>query len=296
MAAPWKLPLNLALLLHVLILSGAILLPQYLPQKYILPEALTVTLVSSAPAPAPAVAIAPPKSVPQKPAATIKIPKLQQAKSRKIAPIATPVTPPPAVEPVKTRAISIKPLKRKIKKKIPASTSVANNRQRKDAQLQKARLEQQRQYLLQEARRQEKLAAAEEAAANDAVKALRQMLRTDAAIPSPSPSVSSKPSPGSSGNIITDQYNAAINGILMENWALPDIKPWSSDLLAIVIIDIAKNGRIIRHSFEKRSGDRVFDQFVSRTIQESNPLLPIPAAMRTTQYSIGLRFRPGQIQ
>ncbi len=295
MAASWKLPLNLALLFHVLILTGAVLLPKYLPKNPILPKSLTVNLVSAPTASAPVAA--PPKATSPKPVATIKIPKLQQTQSRKTAPIATPVKPVPIAEPIPTKAISIKPLKRKIKKKLPPASSVTSAQQRKEAILRRARLEEKHQHLLQEARRQEKLAAAEEEdAANEAVQALRQMLRTDAEVASSASAARQSTPSGSSGNIVTDQYNAAINGILMENWALPDIKPWRPDLMAIVIIDIAQNGRIIRHSFEKRSGDRVFDQFVSRTIQESNPLVPIPAAMHTKQYSIGLRFRPGQIQ
>lgn len=296
MAAPWKLPLNLALLFHVLILTGAIILPRYLPNKPILPKTLTVNLVSMAPA-APSQKATPPQTAPPKSVVTIKIPKLKQAQSRKTAPIATAATTTPVVQPVPTKAISIKPLKRKIKKKIPSASSAAIARQRKEARLNKIRLEEQHQQLLQEARRQEKLAAAEEDAANEAVQALKQMLRTDAEVASSAAAARpATPSNGTSDNIITTQYNAAISGILMENWALPDIKPWNPDLMAIVIIDIAKSGRIIRHSFEKRSGDRVFDQFVSRTIQESNPLLPIPTAMHSNQYSIGLRFRPGQIQ
>lgn len=295
-AAPWKLSFNLAVFFHILILVGAILLPQYLPQKPIIPESLTVNLVSLPPILSPP-ATPTQTAAPPKPSSSVTIPKLKQLESRKTAPIATPVKPlpPPVAAPAKV--ISIKPLKRKIKKKIPPSSSAASVQRRKEAERNQAILEKQRQQLLQEARRQQELAAAEDAAASEAVQALRQMLQTDAQATSATQAASAASrSGGSSGSIIKDQYNAAINGILMENWALPDIKPWNSDLMAVVIIDIAKNGRIIKHSFEKRSGDRVFDQFVSRTIQESNPLLPIPAAMRIGQYSIGLRFRPGEIQ
>jgi colicin import membrane protein len=295
-AVPWKLPFNLAVFFHILVLAGAVLLPQYLPKKPIIPESLSVNLVSLPRA------VTPPaptqqKVVPKKTTTTVTIPKLQQRQSRKTAPIATPVKTEPVPVAAPTKVVSIKPLKRKVKKKVPPASNMASTQRRLDDARNRALLESQRQQLIQEAQRQQDLAVAEDAVANEAVQALRRMLQTDALASSSSPTDPPySQANGSSGNIIKDQYNAAINGILMENWALPDIKPWGSDLMAVVIIDIAKNGHIINHRFEKRSGDRVFDQFVSRTIQESNPLLPIPAAMRISQYSIGLRFRPGQIQ
>ncbi|MBN4067948.1 TonB C-terminal domain-containing protein [Desulfotalea psychrophila] len=155
------------------------------------------------------------------------------------------------------------------------------------------------QQLLQEAQRTKALADAEQAAANDAVNALRKMLITDSELAASTLQTNSAPTQrtgGGSSNIIESQYQSTIFSSLHEHWALPEIKPWDPDLTAVVVIHIAKNGRIISHRFEKRSGDRVFDQFVGRTIQEANPLPAIPSAMRVQQYSIGLRFKPGQIQ
>jgi len=150
---------------------------------------------------------------------------------------------------------------------------------------------------LQDAQRKNALAAAEEKAASAAVKALRQMLLANAAMDATT-GAGSAPVKKSSGanSVIENQFIASISGILQEHWALPDIKPWNPDLTAVVVINIAKNGRIVSHRFEKRSGDRVFDQFVSRAIQDSNPLPAIPGAMRVQQYSIGFNFKPGRIQ
>ncbi len=287
----------MAVLFHILVLSSAIIVPKFLDKKVVIPEFLSVDLVNiSAPLSPPVV-----KTAPQTPATPVKPvtkkakPKIVEAK--KTAPIAPAIEVEQAPAPVK--AISIKPIKRKIKKKIIPDTSAADARRvREDQAKKQQKIEKQRQQLLQEAQRAKALADAEEAAANDAVNALKQMIHADAAVASTTQTTTSSTprTGGGSNNIIESQYQASIFSSLHEHWALPDIKPWNPDLTAIVIIHIAKNGRIINHSFEKRSGDRVFDQFVSRTIQEANPLPAIPAAMRVQQYSIGLRFKPGKIQ
>ncbi|MCK5070776.1 MAG: TonB C-terminal domain-containing protein, partial [Desulfocapsa sp.] len=295
---------NLAVLTHVFILASAIILPKYINKKPIPLEFLTVDLVNiAAPLPPSTPKIAPqPPPTQVKPKVTIQKPKPVEAKKtapiKPIAPVEPIVVSEPAEVPIK--AISIKPLKRKIKKKLPANTN--NQRQRiANQKRQQEILKRQQQQLLQDARRQQVLADAESAAANDAVAALRQMLQSEtaatAATAATSANQSSRPrQSGNASNLIEKQYQASIGGKLMQHWDLPEIKTWQSDLSARVIISIAKNGRIISHNFEKRSGDRVFDQFVSRTIQDSNPLLPIPGAMRVSQYSIGLVFKPGQIQ
>jgi colicin import membrane protein len=293
----WKLPFNLALCFHVLILISSVILPKYFHKKPVIPEFLTVDLVNvAAPLPPPVKEVQhTPAPAQVKPKGTIQ--KLQPVPSRKTAPLAPVVAQQTPAAPAK--AISIKPLKRKIKKKLSIDPSAKKAQRLRDAELKKQQrtLERKRQQLLHEAQRRKALADAEEAAANDAVKALRQMLQAEAVTTTVQTTHSSTSRPGgSSTNIIESQYQSSIGGNLMDHWALPEIKPWDPDLSARVIIHIAKNGRIISHSFEKRSGDRVFDQFVSRTIQEANPLPPIPAAMRVSQYSIGLHFKPGQIQ
>jgi colicin import membrane protein len=298
----WKLPFNLALLFHVFILSSALVIPKYLHKKPNLPEFLTVDLVNiSAPLPEPVVKSVPKTSAPPaKP--IVSKPKPKISKPKKTAPIA-PVVPEvviPTPVPAPVKAISIKPIKRKIKKKIKPDTRVADARKAREAKLRKEQtLERQRQQLLEEAQRKKALADAEEVAANDAVKALKQMLQTESEVVASTAQASPTPTPrtgGGSNNIVESQYQAAIFSSLHEHWALPEIKPWNPELTAVVVIHIALDGRIISHSFEKRSGDRVFDQFVSRTIQEATPLPAIPPAMHVQQYSIGLRFKPGKIQ
>ncbi len=286
MAANWTPSFYIALTVHIIVIGSAVLVPEFLPKKPIFPEFVTVDLIN-------VTAPVPPASPPiqkEKQAANITIQRLKPAVPVKTIPTVSDTVPAETVELVKT--ISIKPLKRK--KKMVDSQLAQQQRRAKDARETRNR-ELQRQQLLAEAKRQKALADAEQQAANEAVQALKQMLLADAAVDNKPTGVPTQRS-GSSGSLVENQYLATINSKLMTSWSLPDAKLLNPDLSASVIINISKNGQILNHRFEKRSGDRIFDQFVIRAIQEVNPLPPIPAAMRMSQYSIGLRFRPGSIQ
>lgn len=291
-AADWKLPFNLALLLHVLLIASAILLPQYFHRKPIFPDIYTVDLVNIAePLPTASTPAPPP---PSQTAPAVKIEKPAVIKNPKAITIDKPAPDAIPVEPVK--AISIKPLKRKLKKKIPSNTAAENARKRRAAE--QRRLEAQRQQLLQEAQRQQAIADAEaKIAANEALNALKQSLRADAVVNSARNNQGSAAARGrGTSNSLEAQYFSSIFSHLHQYWSLPDIKPWSPDTTAIVVVTITKNGTIIHHEFERYSGDKVFDRFVSRTIEDANPLPAIPPALKKNQFTIGLRFRPGGIQ
>ncbi len=224
------------------------------------------------------------------------VPKVEKIAS--VAPIAE------EVKPVQTeaapKAISIKPLKRKIKKKVPPGRSTEDiERKRRLVEQKKAlarqqALEAQSRRLQEEAKRQREIAEAEaKLAAEQALSMLKRSLKAEAAAGNTSQRSSAG---GGSTSVLEAQYFSSIFDHLHKFWALPKVKQWDPQLHAIVVITIGSNGKILKHHFEKRSGDRVFDQFVNRTIQDADPLPGIPKALRKNQFTIGLRFKPGQIQ
>lgn len=336
----WKLPLNLAIGLHLLLIGCALFLPQFLHQRPILPEVTTIDLVSMAepaadkepagtaatkPAPKPVAKkeTAPPPvpaepPPPPKPAEIIKPEVTKQIPPPVDKPPPTPepvVTPEPVAPPAPVTAISLKPLKQKVKmevKEIP-DRKIEETRARRDElksiaqQLQEeARKEaaaqetirQQRQLAAarEEARRADleaRLAMAEaERAAAEARNALRDQLR---ASPSPAASRGNTGSAQSLG-VLEQQYYATIMGHVKQYWQPPDVKSWDPNLLAIVSITITANGQIVSQSFEKESGDRLFDQFVLKTLEAANPLPAPPPALQKQRLDIGLRFKPSGIQ
>jgi len=337
----WKLPLSLAVGFHLFVLLGAMVLPGLMRYRPILPEITTIDLVNMAepaaqnqPATPPAAAkqaaqqeTAPP--VPPKPAEIIK-PEVNKQVPPPVetpppvpepAPVPVPVpavVPEPAAPPIPVEAISIKPLKQKLKKEIkeiPPDTRAEDAQIRKDElknitrRLQEeARQEAKKEEAAQETiRQQRQLAAAREEArrldlearmaAADAKNALREQLRASTSTgETRTASSQSTNSNAQNMGILEQQYYATIMGHIQQYWQPPDIKTWDPNLLAVVSITIAGDGQIVRQLFEQESGDRLFDQFVVKTLEAANPLPAPPPALQKQRLEVGLRFKPSGIQ
>ena len=327
----WKLPLNLAIGLHLFVLLSAIFVPKLLNQHPILPEVTTIDLMSVAePAaknePAAPAAIKATKQpikqevkeevkeevqeeiVPPKPAEIIKseVAKKIPPPIEKTVPIPETAAPPTPVE-----AISIKPLKQKLKKEVK---EIPDTRA-EDAKIRKDELKNITKQLQEEVKKentaqetikkQRQIAAAREEArraelearmaAADAKDALRDQLRTST---STSHAASSQSGAGNakSMSVLEQQYYATIMGHIQQYWRPPDIKTWEPNLQAVVSITIASDGQIVSQSFEQESGDKVFDQFVLKTLEAANPLPAPPAALQKQRLEVGLKFKPSGIQ
>jgi len=164
----------------------------------------------------------------------------------------------------------LKPLKKKVVKETPKP--VDNSRQ-------KAR-EQENREKLAEALRQEALLNERARLAREALEQEKQLLARTPAPPRPAPSTArtqetsggASGSAGSSSSANEARYYAALSNRLLQFWALPEYMQKQTDLQATVVITINQNGTIADMFFENRSGDRVYDQFVRKTITEADPL------------------------
>ncbi len=273
----WKLPFNIAIGFHVLFILGALYLPGIFDAKPEFADIYTVSLISI---PEP---VAQPEPAQEEVSAQpIPTPPVT---AKKVAPIAERIEKP---APVPLKAISIKPLKKKKIKKVKKNT----------VDLRSKELEKKKREKLAEALR------AEEAAEENVRIAQKELDRERNLVKTPSKKTATAPVRknaaaikrlGGSSNLIQNQYHAAIFGRLHQFWSLPEYMQKDPDLTAVVVITIKKNGEIANMFFENRSGNKVFDQFVAKTIEAANPLPPIPAAMKKQRYEIGLRFKPGSI-
>jgi len=88
------------------------------------------------------------------------------------------------------------------------------------------------------------------------------------------------------------KYYIAISRKVHSNWALPDTQDWDSNLEAIAVIVIKRDGTVVETFFEKKSNNIYFDQYVEKTIQAALPMPPIPSDIREDELEIGLKFRP----
>ncbi|MEE4240525.1 MAG: TonB C-terminal domain-containing protein [Desulfopila sp.] len=283
----WSIPFNFALGLHIIVMAGAIYGPQYFNKKPLFPEIYTVDLISIE---APAQQSAPPSPPPAKIPTQQSAPEIQPAAKKEAVPVIE-TTEPDKTSEVVSDPISIKPLKRKIVRK-----------EKPDPVLeQKKHLEQIKDKHLEEMRQAEQLAAeAARLAAMEAVNQLKSMLQENNTATAQANTAETRSTGASSrksnSNVIENQYFASVFSALQPHWKLPEYKLWDKDLAATIIIQIAKDGSILHQFFEEKSGDRLFDQFVLKTLQDGSPLPPIPAALQTNSLELGLRFVPGSIQ
>ncbi|MEE4166493.1 MAG: energy transducer TonB [Desulfocapsaceae bacterium] len=280
----WTIPLNMAIVFHVFLATSIVFLPGLLKSRPKYEDIYTVNLIEFA-EPAPQQPAAPP---PQTAAEPEPEPLKTEAKEVVLEPVKT------APAPQEVKAVSIKPLKRKIKKEVVKQPDQAVERQKQ--------LEVLRRQSIAEALRAEKLAAEQaQLAAEEAERqqklleqqlaAVRNQVRSSQKVAPSRPAGSQAAQSGVMG-----QYNAALINHVTRYWSLPEFKNWDPNLLAVVVITIGKDGRIVKQFFEKRSGDSAYDQYVRKTLQDADPLPPIPAALRKDQIEIGIRFRPGSIQ
>ncbi len=283
----WSLPFNFALGLHIVFLVGALYGPQYFNKKPLFPEIYTVDLINIEAPVQPTDPSPPPiEQAPEQQTVPENKPDIKKA-AAPVLEVAKPEQPSESV----AEPISIKPLKRKlVRKEQPAP-----------AEQQKKTLEQIRKQRLEEMRQaDERAAETARLAAMEAVNQLKSMIRETNNTTPPDLQATARPSRASAGsnsrNVIENQYFASVFSTLQPHWKLPEYKLWDAELSATVVIRIARDGSITNQFFEKKSGDKLFDQFVLKTLQDGAPLPPLPAALQKNSLELGLRFVPGSIQ
>jgi len=82
---------------------------------------------------------------------------------------------------------------------------------------------------------------------------------------------------------------------IKEAWGLPGSYSSKQNLESIVTIKIRKDGRIIDINFEKRSGNRLYDESILRAIRSIDPLPPVPPSFNSDTVELGFRFMPGDV-
>ncbi len=91
-------------------------------------------------------------------------------------------------------------------------------------------------------------------------------------------------------------YYTRIWDRIRNNWIFPGrtIK-WKDNLQAIVVIQIAQDGKIIGCRFERRSGNDLFDQSVVKAIRRSDPLPGLPEGYMKATHELGIRFNLSEL-
>jgi colicin import membrane protein len=224
-------PIILALVVHVVTFALSATLPEILDRKPILDQVVTVNLVSLPASSGPSQQNAPPL----------------QAEPKKPAPVVTPeaavkiaVAPKAAPAPVKkVKPVSLKPIKRKVRKTDPNKLAQEKARRKRELARQKA---------LARAK-QEELKAKD--AAEDARAALAEMIRRQGVRQSAAPSVRRSKGSKQVNSIVAQNYYAALYDRVKAFWILPEMRQWDSTLETVVVVTILRNGSIVRTVVEK---------------------------------------------
>jgi TonB family protein len=96
-------------------------------------------------------------------------------------------------------------------------------------------------------------------------------------------------SKGGSGSA-SDAYATEVWGKIREAWRPPPSA--KSDLLTFVTIKIRKDGRITDWQIDQRSGSRIYDEAVTRTLRSVSDLPPIPPSLNTDSIELSFTFHP----
>jgi len=91
-------------------------------------------------------------------------------------------------------------------------------------------------------------------------------------------------------------YYALIWSRIKGQWALPQGILPRENIEAIIQARILKNGTIANISFEKRSGNRYFDESAMKAIKKASPFPPLPEWTRDSSIEVGIRFRSAELR
>ena len=272
----WTLPLNLAIGFHIMIAVSIVVLPDLLKPRPKFEDIYTVNLVNIS------------EVQPQQQAAQPEPQPPPPEPAKEAVAIADPVKPVEPPKPVKP--VSIKPLKRKVKKKVVKQPDPQRQQEIKRKAMADALKAE------EEAARQARLAAEEAARQQKLLEAdYRRIQKQSSDIAKTASSI--RPSGGAQVSGAVGQYRANLGGRIMQFWSLPQFKTWDDSVEAIVTVRISPSGKIMKQKFVQKSSDPTFDQFVRRTLQSAEPLPPIPRALRKEiDQDITLRFTSSGIR
>ena len=85
-------------------------------------------------------------------------------------------------------------------------------------------------------------------------------------------------------------YYAAVWAKIKGQWSLPKDILAKENLEAVIQAQILRSGAVGDVSFEKKSGNRFFDDSAMKAVRKASPLPPLPEWIRDSSIEIGIRF------
>jgi len=94
----------------------------------------------------------------------------------------------------------------------------------------------------------------------------------------------------------TDEYIGAVWSRVKQNWAMPQTLMPDKNITTIINVKISRSGALEYADFEKRSGNRYFDDSAFRAVKKSSPFPPLPYWVRDKSIEIGIRFHSAELR
>jgi colicin import membrane protein len=138
-----------------------------------------------------------------------------------------------------------------------------------------------------------------------AMEEIRKRAASSAATPKPQEPVSpevkaSTPSQPPPGDAEMDAkmraYYAMIWSRIKGRWALPQGILPGEILEAVIDVTILRNGTVMEMNFEKKSGNRYFDESALKAIRKAGPFPPLPAWVSGGSLGVGIRFHSSELR
>jgi colicin import membrane protein len=93
-----------------------------------------------------------------------------------------------------------------------------------------------------------------------------------------------------------DVYNAGIWARIKGQWVFPQDLSRGANIYAVVNIRILKNGAVTDVNFERRSGNRYFDESALRAIRKASPFPRLPESAGDGGIELGIRFHSSELR
>ncbi|MGD0275721.1 MAG: energy transducer TonB [Syntrophales bacterium] len=82
---------------------------------------------------------------------------------------------------------------------------------------------------------------------------------------------------------------------IKKKWTYPPGVVPPENLEAVVDLQVLRNGAVVNVKFERRSGNRYFDESVLRAIGKASPMPPLPDMPGDNSMDIGIRFHASDL-
>jgi colicin import membrane protein len=93
-----------------------------------------------------------------------------------------------------------------------------------------------------------------------------------------------------------NEYIGAVWVRVKQNWTMPQSLLPQKTISTIINVKISRNGTLEYANFEKRSGNRYFDDSALRAVRKASPFPPLPYWIRDNSIEIGIRFHSAELR